>query len=80
MKYCPNTKELFTDNGVFVKKMQCTEPVDWENMGPGNNDLERNCHYCNKAVLDIDHLSDEEVMFVFSKRPDTCVKISVRKG
>jgi hypothetical protein len=79
MKYNADTKELYTDNDVFVKKMQCLIGVDWENMAPGKNDLERICFHCNKSVLDVDFLSDDEVLYLMSKRPETCIKISAKK-
>jgi hypothetical protein len=79
MKYKIDTKELITDKGIVLKKMQCSIEVDWEEMQPGKNDLERICSHCNKTVLNIDSLSDEEVIFVLSKKPDTCIKINAKK-
>ena len=79
MKYNTETKELFTDNGILLKKMQCPTEVDWEKMDPGKNDLEKICNQCNKSVLNTDTLSDEEVMFVLSENPDKCLKINAKK-
>ena len=78
MKYKIDTKELYTDNGTFLKKMQCPIGVDWGNLEPGKNDLERICSHCNKSVLDVELLSDDEVLFVLNKRPDTCIKINTK--
>lgn len=78
MKYKIDTKQLYTDNGVYVKKMQCPIGVDWENMEPRNNNLERICSHCNKAVLDVEFLSDDEVLFLINKRPETCIKINIK--
>ena len=80
MKYKNDTKELYTDNGLFVKKMQCPRVVDWENMMPGKNEIERICNQCNKSVLNTEFLSDEEVLFLLNKRPETCIKISAKKS
>jgi hypothetical protein len=80
MKYKVDTKELYTDNGVFVKKMQCSNDVEWENMQPGKNDLERICSECDKSVLNAEFLSDDEVLFLMRRRPDTCVKINAKKS
>ena len=76
MKYKVDTKELFTDDGVLIKKMQCSIRVDWDKMEPGKNDLERICSHCNKAVMNIEYLKDEEVLFLMKKKPDTCLKIN----
>lgn len=78
MKYNIDTKELYTDNGLLVKKMQCPISVDWGTMEPGKNDLERICNLCNKSVLDIEHLSDDEVYFLLMQQPDTCLKLNTK--
>ncbi len=78
MKYKIDTKELYTDKGVFVKKMQCQIGVDWDKMELGNNDLERICSHCNKSVLDVEFLSDDEVLFLLNKKPETCIKINTK--
>ena len=78
MKYKIDTKELYTDNGVFVKKMQCPIGVNWENMKPGKSDLERVCSHCNKSILNVEFLSDDEVLFLLNKRPETCIKINTK--
>lgn len=78
MKYKIETKELYTDKGVSVKKMQCQIGVDWEKMELGNNDLERICSHCNKSVLDVEFLSDDEVLFLLNKKPETCIKINTK--
>jgi hypothetical protein len=80
MKYNPDTKELHTDKGVFIKKMQCPKVVYWEDMLPGKNDLERVCSGCNKSVMDVEFLSDDEVLFLLNKRPDTCIKVNTKKN
>ena len=62
MKYKVDTRELFTDNGLFVKKMQCQISVDWDIMIPSKNEMERICIHCNKSVLNTEFLSDDEVL------------------
>jgi hypothetical protein len=80
MKYNPDTKELHTDKGVLIKKMQCPKVVYWEEMLTGKNDLERICSGCNKSVMDVEFLSDDEVLFLLNKRPDTCIKVNTKKS
>ena len=80
MQYKIDTKELYTDKGVFVKKMQCPKVVDWEKMLPGTNDMERICSHCNKSVLNVEFLSDDEVLFLMKMRPETCLKINVKRS
>jgi hypothetical protein len=80
MKYKIETKELYTDNGLLVKKMQCPKVVYWDNMMPGKNDIERICSHCNKSVLNVDFFSDDEILFLLNKRPETCIKIYAKKS
>jgi hypothetical protein len=80
MKYKIETKELYTDNGLLVKKMQCPKVVYWVNMMPGKNDIERICSHCNKSVLNVDFFSDDEILFLLNKRPETCIKIYAKKS
>ena len=79
MKYKVDTSELYTDNGLFVKKMQCQISVDWDIMMPGKNEMERICSHCNKSVLNTEFISDDEVLFLLTKRPETCIKINAKQ-
>jgi hypothetical protein len=79
MKYNIDTKELFTDTGLLLKKMQCPIDVDWEKMEPGKNDLEKICLHCNKSVLNTDFFTDEEVMFLLKRDGDKCLKVNTKK-
>ena len=79
MQYKIDTKELYTNKGQFVKKIECPRDVDWQNMLPEKNDIERHCIHCNKSILDIEFLTEEEVVFLLNKRPETCLKINAKK-
>ena len=52
MKFDPTSKEIFTNEGQFIKKMSCPEKGEWETMEKGENDLKRMCKICNKSVID----------------------------
>ena len=75
MKYNPATKEIFTDNGKFIKKMNCPEKAQWETMEKGISDLKRTCNICNKSVIDTEFLSDDEVLYIVEKDANTCLRI-----
>ena len=75
MKYNPTTKEIFTNEGKFIKKMSCPEKAEWETMEKGENELKRMCNICNKSVIDTEFLSDDEVLFLVEKDPNTCLRI-----
>ncbi len=75
MKYNLTTKEIFTDEGQLIKKMNCPEKAEWDTMEKGNNDLKRTCKICNKSVIDTEFLSDDEVLFLVEKDVNTCLRI-----
>ncbi len=75
MKYKPATKEIFTDEGKFIKNMNCPEKTEWETMKKGNCDLKRTCNICNKSVIDTEFLSDDEVLYLVEKDANTCLRI-----
>ena len=75
MKYNPATKEIFTNEGQFIKKMNCPEKAEWETMEKGYNDLKRICKICNKSVIDTEFLSDDEMLFLVKKDANTCLRI-----
>jgi hypothetical protein len=77
MKYNEKTKELFTDDGLLLKKMNCPENIDWKKMEKGKNDLERKCSICEKSVLDTSFLSDSEILHVMTMDKSICLKINV---
>ena len=79
MQYKVDTKELYTDKGEFVKKMQCPSDVEWGNLTLGKNDIERYCIHCDKSILNVEFLSDDEAVFLLNKRPETCLKIKAKK-
>ena len=78
MKYNNVTKELYTDNGILLKKMECPQIIDWDNLEKGKNDLEKFCNYCKKSVLNTDYLNDEEVLMVIRHDRDKCLKVNVK--
>ncbi len=75
MKYNSTTKEIFTDDGKFIKKMSCPQKAEWETMEKGENALKRKCTICNKSVIDTEFLSDVEVLFLVEKDANTCLRI-----
>jgi hypothetical protein len=75
MKYNLTTKEIFTNDGQFIKKMNCPEKADWDTMDKTDNDLKRMCNICNKSVIDTEFLSDDEVLYLAEKDPTICLRI-----
>ena len=75
MKYNLTTKEIFTNDGQFIKKMNCPKKADWDTMDKTDNGLKRMCTICNKSVIDTEFLSDDEVLYLAEKDPNICLRI-----
>ena len=73
-----NSKGLFSSKSKISVKMQCPKVVDWETMQPGQNNLEKICSQCNKSVVDADSLSEDELIDLLKKNPETCVKMDAK--
>ena len=77
MNFNPNTNNLYTDKGEFIKQMNCPKDISWEDMDLTSSDLHRKCKYCKKEVVDTEYLTDEEVLFFANKNPEMCFRIKL---
>ena len=79
MRFKKSTNELFTDNGVFIKKISC--PLEDASTYLKVNEVTKCtlCNKCHKEVVDISKLTDKEVLNIFEKDPETCVSFSISK-
>ncbi len=75
MKYSPISGTLRTDNGEFVKVLDCPIGVTQRNLvGAGRLAA---CRVCNKSVVRIDGMSDATVLELFSQHPEQCISLSL---
>ena len=84
MLYNPISKQLFSDNGSFIKQLHCPLQKRWEELKAGQN-LQpiplkvRLCESCNKQVIDSSHIKENELIALIKKDPHTCVKIDLNQ-
>jgi hypothetical protein len=79
MKYNPITKELFTDNGTFLKKLHCPLAKQWEELIETNSLKGKMCNQCQKTVFDTALLSDIELQNIITGQPHACVKVDINQ-
>jgi hypothetical protein len=79
MKYNPTTQELFTDNGTFLKKLNCPLSKQWEELHPTNLLKGKMCDQCHRAVYDTAQFSDEQLSDLLRNEPHTCLKIDLNQ-
>jgi hypothetical protein len=77
MIYDTETRELKTNDGRFLKKLDCPVHKQWQELSViSENDLtHRKCFTCHKTVVDISKLTDEEAVAFFRANPKKCVHI-----
>lgn len=74
MKYNPITKEVFSDEGQLIKKLDCPFRVKWEDLNDHHSTF-RKCLNCDRSILDTKYLSEEELIETMNKDPNTCLKL-----
>jgi hypothetical protein len=79
MKFDPISKSVFTDKDEFVKKLSCPYKMNWDDLAR-TNDTKRKCSNCGHFILDTEYLTDEELLSIVSKNPDTCLKIDLTQA
>ena len=78
MKFNPLTKAIYTDNGEFVKTMNCPYKVRWDNLGATTSST-RKCTNCDHSILDTAVLTDEDLLHIVRQNPGTCLKIDLNQ-
>ncbi|WP_374950249.1 hypothetical protein [Mucilaginibacter sp.] len=51
MKYNPITKEIYRDEGAFLKKLHCTVAKQWEELSATNSLKGKLCDHCQTTIL-----------------------------
>lgn len=77
MKFNPTTKQLFTNEGVLIKKLHCPYEVKWDSLGTVAS-RQRYCGFCDKNIIDIVHLDDKAVLAIVAQDPSACLKLDIR--
>lgn len=78
MKFNPITKEVYTDNGEYVKKMNCPYKMTWEKLETINSTM-RKCVNCDHLIVDTAYLTDDNLLDIIQNNPQTCLKIDLNQ-
>jgi hypothetical protein len=71
MQYNPITKTLWDDDGHFLKRVHCPKGVSRDQLE------EERCRLCDRAVVQIDHLPEQDALRLFQSKPDLCVSFGL---
>ena len=76
MKFNPITNTLYTDNNELIKKMHCPySSLAWNDFTQIEGSINRFCAICESNVIDTHNMSDESLLELLQKDPQTCLKI-----
>lgn len=79
MKFNPLTKEIYCDNGQFIKQLNCPFKIDWEDLVLTQQPSKRICDRCNHEIIDSASLDDQTLIDLVKRHPDTCLKIDLNQ-
>jgi hypothetical protein len=79
MKYNPITRQLYTDSGMFLKKLHCPLSKQWEELNATNFLKGKMCDQCNKTVYDTSLFSDEQLSELVKNDAHACLKIDLNQ-
>lgn len=79
MKFNPITQDLYTDDGVFLKKLNCKFDVSWEHMELLSSNA-RKCANCKNPIYNTENCSDSDLVDLFHQSPDACLNIDLNQA
>jgi hypothetical protein len=78
MRFDPITKQVYTNNGEFIKKMHCPYKINWDNL-EATSTTSRKCSNCDHLIIDTEYMSDDELLHMVTQNPDTCLKLDLNQ-
>lgn len=79
MKFNPITNELFTDDGILIKKLHCPLNKQWEDLSQAIHLKGKLCDHCDKVIIDTSLIKDTDLLQIINANPETCLKIDLNQ-
>ena len=80
MKFNPLTKNLFTDNNVLIKNINCPFYIGWSGLSRTKINGVRRCNLCAKNITDTNGLTEEVVVEMVRLDANVCFKVSLNQA
>ena len=77
MFFNPQNKHLYSDAGVYLKKLSCPKQPSWEGMAPHEEPHSKMCAFCEKKVTSVSQLTDAEVQRLLASDPQACLMVDL---
>jgi hypothetical protein len=78
MQFDPITKYLYSDNGIFFKKMYCPYNVNWMELDSTNSTY-RKCSKCDHLIVDSKYLDDVDLVHLIESNPNACLRLDMNQ-
>lgn len=79
MKFNPIRNELFTDDGILIKKLHCPLNKQWEDLSQAIHLKGKLCDHCDKVIIDSSLIKDTELLQMININPETCLKVDLNQ-
>ena len=74
------TKELFSDKGVFIKKLHCPYHIKWQDLNDLKCATHKACSICNKTIYNSINMNDQQIVDLVTRDSKACLKISLNQS
>ena len=68
-------KNIYMDDGSFLKKIECPKNISASDLNI-HPDKKLFCIQCEKSIIDVQAISEENLVKVLKEDKNTCLKIS----
>ncbi len=75
-----STKELFSNEGVFIKKLHCPYYIKWQELDDSKCATHKECSVCNKTIYNSINMNDQQIVDLVARDPEACLKISLNQN
>jgi hypothetical protein len=79
MKFNPITMKLYTNSGIFLKRIECPLRKNWNQL-EDKNQKTRKCKSCDRKIINTEFLSDKNLLEMLREDPNTCLKINLKQN
>ena len=74
------TKELFSDKGVFIKKLHCPYRIKWQKLNDFKDTVHKACNICDKTIYNSINMNDQQIVDLVARDPKACLKVGLNQN
>lgn len=75
-----STKELFSDEGDFIKKLHCPYYIKWRELDSSKGSSHKTCGLCKKTIYNSTDMNENQVVDLVTSNPEACLKIDLNQN